>query len=186
MLRILSRRFYSSKTVFQYFPKSFPNGNPSWLVDLKSLRKEYRELQAHEHPDANANAHTSRSSDINHAYQTVRQPLLRAQYLLLIKGGIDLNDEKMAQTIAQHDPGLLMKVLDVHEQLEGLSSEQEVKAISRENRERMAVIEQELTKAFEQNDMETAAQLTVELRYWTSLDRAVKEWEPGKAVNLNH
>ncbi|CAR23373.1 J-type chaperone JAC1 [Lachancea thermotolerans CBS 6340] len=186
MLRIVCKRLYSSRSVFQQFPRTFRSRIWSWNVDLRGLRKEYRDLQALEHPDMNANSDSSRSSELNHAYQTLKQPLLRAQYILETQAGLDLRNEQTSREIAQQDPELLMRVLDVHEQLESLSSEQDVKVIARENRERMNVIEQTLGEAFAQHDWDRAAQLTVELRYWTSLDRAVKEWEPGKRLELNH
>ena len=147
---------------------------------------EYRELQAAEHPDTNSNGDASRSSELNHAYQTLRQPLLRAEYILKNQAGIDLRNEQTAQGIAQQNPELLMQVLDVHEQLESMTTEEDVAAVARENQERMREIEQRLGAAFEKQDWDAATQLTVELRYWTSLDRAVKEWEPGQRLEMSH
>ena len=43
-----------------------------------------------------------------------------------------------------------------------------------------------LKKAHESQDWEAAATLTVELRYWSNLDNAIKEWEPGKPILLTH
>ncbi|SCV00572.1 LANO_0F07558g1_1 [Lachancea nothofagi CBS 11611] len=186
MLRLTTRRLYSSRNLFKTFPQTLVGAKWAWNVDLRSLRKEYRGLQAQEHPDTNANTDSSRSSELNHAYQTLRQPLLRAQHILKTQAGMDLNDEHVAQRIAQQDPVLLMRVLDVHEELENLASEDDVKKVSLENQERLRDLEQRLGQAFSCQNWGLAAQLTVELKYWTSLDRAIKEWEPGKRLELNH
>ncbi|SCU93728.1 LADA_0G04610g1_1 [Lachancea dasiensis] len=186
MLKLVSRRCYSVRNAFKVFPSTFAAGQWSWDVDLRGLRKEYRSLQAQEHPDTNCNSDSSRSSELNHAYQTIRVPLLRAQHILKTQAGLDLDNEAGAQNIAQQDPNLLMRVLDVHEELETLGSEEDVRRIALENRARMAELNRQLGEAFGRQDWDRAAQLTVELKYWTSLDRAVKEWEPGKRLELHH
>jgi len=35
-------------------------------------------------------------------------------------------------------------------------------------------------------DFDTARKLTVELRYWLNIDKAAREWAPGKRVELQH
>ena len=84
------------------------------------------------------------------------------------------------------DPQLLMQVLDVHEQLEDISGESDLKVIEQANKQRLKDCEERLKKAHESQDWEAAATLTVELRYWSNLDNAIKEWEPGKPILLTH
>ncbi|SCU84589.1 LAFA_0D10792g1_1 [Lachancea sp. 'fantastica'] len=186
MSRYLSRKLYSTLNAFKVFPQTFAGGKWVWDVDLRKLRKEYRALQAQEHPDTNANTNSGKSSELNHAYQTLRQPLLRAQYILKTQAQLDLGNERKSQDIAQRDPELLMKVLDVHEELETLSTEEDVKQIASANQERMRDLEAKLGEAFKTENWILAAQLTVELKYWASLDKAVKEWEPGTRLELHH
>ncbi|SCU87533.1 LAMI_0D06436g1_1 [Lachancea mirantina] len=188
MLRTGFKRFQSTWNAFKLFPRTFPDGQAHWDVDLKKLRKEFRDLQAMEHPDTNGDKNGEKSAEnsamLNKAYQTLRQPLLRAQFLLKLRDGVDVTDEKMAQKVAQQEPTLLMRVLDVHEQLEEACEERQVRELARENRSRMSDVETQLSEAFAKRDVERAKQLTVELKYWTTLDQAVREWEPeqpGKA-----
>ncbi|CDO96117.1 unnamed protein product [Kluyveromyces dobzhanskii CBS 2104] len=190
MLRPILRCYSSStskasRTLFQWFPKTFVSGKPQWEVDLKKLRKEYRQLQAEHHPDVITSNVGDVSSELNRAYKTLSKPLTRSQYILGLQG-IDLNQDGEAQKVMSKDPQLLMLVLDVHEQLEDVNSEEDLKLIDQENKQRLKECEQKLEKAHESQDWETAAMLTVELRYWSNLDNAIKEWEPGKPILLTH
>lgn len=173
------------KTLFQWFPKTFPQGSATWDVDLKKLRKEYRQLQSEHHPDIASESSEDISSELNRAYKTLTKPLSRSQYILSLQG-IDLNQDGEAQKIMSKDPQILMQVLDVHEQLEEINSEEDLKQIELENKQRLKDCEQKIKEAYESNNLEVAAMLTVELRYWTNLDNAVKEWEPGRAIRLTH
>lgn len=192
MLRINQKRFIT--TFYQLFPRTFPKGEPTWNYDQGKLRKEYRALQAQHHPDmitksegsVEANDNGDQSSLINKAYHTLKDPLLRSQYVLKLVDGIDLSQEHVAQEIMQKNPSLLMQVLDIHEQLEDVENEEDVRAIDQENRKRIKNIESELTECYASKNYKQAAELTIELRYWANLAKAIKEWEPGKPVNLTH
>lgn len=66
---------------------------PAFRIDPLALDKRFRELQARVHPDrfAHAGEYERRVSlqwatRVNEAYQTLKNPLLRAQYLLELAG----------------------------------------------------------------------------------------------------
>lgn len=182
----LYTRLYSTKNFYQLFPKTFPKGKPQWTVDLRQLRQEYRKLQAVSHPDAQGSTTNDDSSTLNKAYHTLRQPLTRSQYLLQTQAHIDLSKDQVASEITQQDPELLMTVLDIHEQLESITTEEDLHQISKENKQRMERVQELLDDCYANHDFETAARLTIELKYWVNLDNAIKEWEPGKPVHLTH
>lgn len=192
MLRVNQRRFIT--TFYQLFPRTFPKGEPTWSYEPGQLRKEYRALQAQHHPDMISQADSSnatndggdQSSLLNKAYHTLKDPLLRSQYVLKLKDGIDLSQEQVAHEIMQRNPTLLMQVLDIHEQLEEVENEEDVRVIEKENKQRIKAIESQLGKCYADKQYDRAAELTVELRYWVNLAKAIKEWEPGKPVNLTH
>lgn len=183
-------------TFYELFPRTFPGGKPSWSVEQTKLRKEYRALQAQHHPDMLSKGNSSnqsvaddggdQSSLLNKAYHTLKDPLLRSQYVLKVVRGIDLTNEQVAQRIMQSNPKLLMQVLDIHEQLEEMENEGDVRVIEQENKQRIKELETRLNSCYENDQYDTAAQLTVELKYWVNLAKAIKEWEPGKPVNLTH
>ncbi len=66
---------------------------PLFRVDSLSLDKRFREIQARVHPDRFAHAGESErrvslqwATRVNEAYQTLKNPLARAQYLLELAG----------------------------------------------------------------------------------------------------
>lgn len=191
MLKFISSR-RSISTFYELFPRTFPSGKPQWKVEPLKLRKEYRDLQAQHHPDMlsattqSAQVGGDQSSLLNKAYHTLKDPLLRSQHILKTVHGMDLNQEQVAQSLMQRNPNLLMQVLDIHEQLEEVQNEQDVHTIEQENKKRMKDIEFELAKCYEGGNFEKASNLTVELKYWVSLAKAIKEWEPGQQVTLKH
>lgn len=185
----VTRRWIS---YYKLFPRTFPSSKPVWEVDQGKLRKEYRSLQAQFHPDKLRDAPgdsqelEERSALLNKAFHTLKAPLTRSQYLLKQLQGVDLQDDKVKQQLTASDPELLMEVLDVHEQLSECESEEDVRVIEQENKLRLREIESQLDAAYESNDLEAATVLTVSLKYWTNLALAIKEWAPGKPVELVH
>lgn len=90
-----------------------------FIVDSSALANHYRELQRVVHPDryAHGSAQEQRLSLqqatlVNEAYETLKDPLKRAQYLLLLHG-IDMN----AKQESTKDTGFLMQQLELREAL---------------------------------------------------------------------
>ena len=88
-------------------------------VDIKTLSLRYRELQGLVHPDKFANASESekrkalqKTTEINQAHETLKNPLLRAIYILKLKG-IDLDQEN----VTSHDGAFLMQQMELRESL---------------------------------------------------------------------
>lgn len=95
---------------------------PSFVLDASQLAVQYRQLQQQYHPDRYAAASDAerlqalqQASDVNAAYQTLKDPLSRAEYLLMLQG-LDIRGEQ--QTL--QDPEFLMQQLSWREELEAL------------------------------------------------------------------
>lgn len=91
-----------------------------FALDITTLTTRYQELQRQYHPDKFANGASSeqlravaQSATINQAWQTLRNPLLRAEYILSLNG-FDIASEQ--QTV--RDSEFLMEQLELHEELE--------------------------------------------------------------------
>lgn len=105
-----------SKNYFELF------GLPvSYRVDVAALSGRYRELQRVVHPDkfSSASAHEQRlalqhATQVNQAFETLKDPLKRAQYLLLLHG---IDEASGQQTTS--DKAFLMEQLDLREELAG-------------------------------------------------------------------
>lgn len=88
-------------------------------VPLESLAQSYRQLQHQVHPDKFSTATATekrlsvqQSSWINQAYQTLRDPLERAKYLLSLHGR-----EQTAANANINDPAFLLEQMELREAL---------------------------------------------------------------------
>lgn len=174
------------RTYYDLFPSSLPSGPPptgSFALDTRALRKEFLQLQAKAHPDLHAAEDKARaeatSAYINEAYKTLLNPLLRAQYLLSLRGVDVANDE----TAKVEDPELLMLVLELRERVEEAESEEEIEEMKQENEKRIAVSEKILDEIFrDETRTEEAKSEAVKLRYWVNVRESLDAWEKGKEV----
>lgn len=104
-----------SKNYFELF--GLPVG---YILDGDQLAERFRELQRVVHPDRYANASEQErrlsmqgATLINEAFQTLKDPIRRAHYLLSLHG-IDTDVEKETT----RDTAFLMEQLELREQLE--------------------------------------------------------------------
>ncbi|KAF2750862.1 Co-chaperone Hsc20 [Sporormia fimetaria CBS 119925] len=177
------------QTHYSFFPRSVPGGPPPqgpFAVDLDALKREFLQLQARAHPDLHPQEDKKKaqglSARINEAYKTLQSPLLRAQYLLSLRG-IELAEDETAKV---DDPELLMEVLDARERIEEAQSEEDLVEMKRENEARVAETVQALDEAFAEDNLEAAKAEAVRLRYWINIQESLHAWEKGKPVVLDH
>lgn len=122
------------------------------------------------------------SAQINEAYKTLQSPLLRAQYLLSLRG-IEVAEDEHAKV---DDPELLMEVLDAREQIEEAQSEEDLVGMKKENDARIEESVKVLEEAFATDNIEAAKAEAVRLRYWINIGDSLHAWERGKPVVLQH
>lgn len=67
--------------------------DPAFHIDLARVEQTYRDLQAQVHPDKFSSASDTErrlsmqwATHVNEAYQTLKQPIARARYLLSLRG----------------------------------------------------------------------------------------------------
>lgn len=108
------------KNYFELF-----NLSPTFSISLDKLASTFKALQSQVHPDRYANASSAEkrlsvqhSSLINQAYQTLRNPLERAKYLLRLHG---LDAAPQSNTIS--DPAFLMQQMELRERLEHIQQQ---------------------------------------------------------------
>jgi len=90
---------------------------PSFDVDLAALERAFFERSKQLHPDRVAGASAaervavlSRSRALNDAYQLIKRPVPRAEYLLA-RAGVTIGDNERL------DPAFLMEILELREEL---------------------------------------------------------------------
>ncbi|CCF50326.1 hypothetical protein NDA10_007601 [Ustilago hordei] len=167
---------------------SVPKGG--WQVDTNALKRAWRLKMAVTHPDRMVGRSekeqqigAQQSALINRAYETLLNPLPRAHYLLERH-----NAPEVSESDSLEDAELLMEVMELRERLEEAENEQEAAEVRADNKKLLDQTEETLAQAFAQNppDLETARQAAVQLRYWTNIEKAAREWSPGKRVELQH
>lgn len=187
-------------------------GNNGWDIDLNELKSIWRKRMALSHPDRMGSKSekeqqiaAQQSAMINKAYETLREPLQRA-HLLLEKFQSSIPSE--AESL--EDPEVLMEVMELREELEEASTEEEAAQVRARNKgelilgcaayklaaypfspltaERLDATVDVLKEAFSKQppDTETARSAAVGLRYWNNIEKAAREWQPGKRVELQH
>ena len=90
---------------------------PAYEVDLAALERAFFERSKQLHPDRAAGATAaervavlSRSRALNDAYQLIKRPVPRAEYLLA-RAGVTIGDNERL------DPAFLMEILELREEL---------------------------------------------------------------------
>ncbi|THY04132.1 Co-chaperone Hsc20 [Aureobasidium pullulans] len=187
--KITSRETLLPQTHYDFFPSFGPDALPPkgpFTLDLSLLRREFLQLQAKAHPDLAPQEKKRQaealSARINEAYKTLQNPLLRAQYILELRG-IDVAGDETAKV---EDPELLMEVLETREVIEEAASEEELQPLRELNERRIAGSVGVLEEAFKNDDMDAAKEEAVKLRYWINIRESVDAFEPGKPVVLIH
>ncbi len=126
-------------------------------LSLSDLEERYRRLSEQWHPDRQASMNASdrthillRAADLNQAYQTMRDDLKRASYLLELyktKFGQAQTDSSFSE-----DPDFLKSVLEWQEAIEearALHDEEKMQYLSQEALLGIGNVKQELTSLFE-------------------------------------
>ena len=117
----------------------------SFDVDLQRLSSTYQTLQKTVHPDKFAHASqqeqriaVQKSAHINDAYQTLKRPLLRAEYIL-IQRNVDMPNEQKSFS----DTSFLMHQMELRESLD------EVK-FSNDSGQALVMLQAELDSEYQQ------------------------------------
>ena len=140
----------------------------AFTLSEAELHKRYIALQQQYHPDkmvgkSDIERHQSvtLSMRINDGYETLKSPLDRAQYLLLLEG-IVVNDE---DDNVKPDSMLLMEMMEMREQLEYAQDGMALKAAMDDIKKAMSHCLTDMEAAFVLRNYEHAAPLTMRLKY---------------------
>ncbi|MBN6363319.1 co-chaperone HscB [Providencia huaxiensis] len=97
---------------------------PIYAIDSEQLTLRFQDLQRQYHPDRFATCSEQekmqalqKAANINAAYQALRHPLKRAEYMLSLHG-FDINNEQHTM----HDTAFLMEQLELREELDNIEN----------------------------------------------------------------
>lgn len=202
-------RYHSTApaNLFSLYPKNFPEGGPphdSFVVNDRSLRREYKQLQLVAHPDKQSLAgDDEQSTQINKSYRILSNPYTRLCHCIQLHhpDHVDISDDAVAKDlIAKYQnkspensmqyKEMLMTVLDAHELLELADTEQDLEELETENDIRIGDSEDTINAIIKRQwppaDWDELMMEAIKLKYWVNIQNACKEWEPGKPVHLTH
>jgi len=142
----------------------------SYFIQEKQLDNAFKELQKKLHPDKFAtksidekNVSTSSSSSINFAYQTLKDPVERAQYLIWLSFEKQIFDD--SKTI--QDPAFMMEVFELREEIqENINNPERKSKLIKYIQVSINNAEKEFEAAIQGNNSEEAIQNATRLKYY--------------------
>jgi molecular chaperone HscB len=144
--------------------------DPSFEVDAGQLEKRYIEMQQQYHPDRFVMSPPrdriialQKATDINAAYETLKDPLQRAEYLLELKG-IHITGEQPDVKAGQD---ILMEAMEKREQLNEAADAAAVRRLEEEIAREAKVCLKKMSSAFSRYEDTVATQLALKLRFLT-------------------
>jgi len=150
----------------------------SYDVDLNQVQKFYMDLQKQVHPDRFANGSDlekrlsmQQTSWINEAQATLKDPVLRAIYLLELKG-MDINLENETTM----DAAFLMQQLEMRERLEHVKKEDDplttLDAMAKELKSSISDMKKSFALSYEENKIDESREWIRKLQF---MQKAKKE-----------
>ncbi|MBI3710816.1 MAG: Fe-S protein assembly co-chaperone HscB [Proteobacteria bacterium] len=145
---------------------------PAFAVDEAEIDRHYFAAQRLLHPDRFATRTAreraisqSQAVSLNEAYETLKDPLMRANYLLKLKG-IDVNPDG-CNTI--RDPTLLMEQMEQREALQAAETAEDVARLARGAKDQLEACLKRVAAAFVADDLAVAESETTRLKYLVKL-----------------
>lgn len=154
---------------------------PGFEIDLAQLERHYFGLQRKLHPDRFAGRSgceklysQQQATQLNEAYETLKDPMRRAVYLLKLAGRAVDADSKATVT----DPALLMESMEAREALAEAETAAEAGAVLIRAEADIASGIADLAQAFAERRLDQAEKLVLRLKY---LSRLAEEARAHKA-----
>jgi molecular chaperone HscB len=171
------------KTYFEIF-----NIPQSYNLNLDELEGKYLQLQKEFHPDKLVNKSDGErlilanlSADVNDAYQILKSPLHRAEYVLSLHKIIVNADAK--DTIKPNTQ-ILLEAMEMREQLEDVTSFEEIKTFEKTIKNEQQTSKQKIIELFNQElntkNLEIIALETIRLKYISKFLEDIKSKVKGK------
>lgn len=154
----------------------------SYTLSQEQLAVRYQDLQRQYHPDRFASASAAEqlasvqhSATINQAWQTLRHPLTRAEYILSLHG-FDLASEQ--HTV--RDTAFLMEQLELREELDEIEKSQDearLTAFIQRVKGMYDVRQRQVAEQLDSEAWETAADTVRKLRFLDKLQNVAEQLE---------
>lgn len=154
--------------------------SPAFALDVVALDQRYREVQGRVHPDKHAHLSDAEqrvamqwATHANEAYQTLKSPLKRAQYLLALRG-VDPQVERNTAMPME----FLVQQLECREAVAEARGERDLDALEALQRDMRKEIKAEyatIGQQFDADDNEAAAQTVRRLLFKQKLLQEIED-----------
>ncbi|XVN42559.1 MAG: Fe-S protein assembly co-chaperone HscB [Candidatus Rickettsia vulgarisii] len=139
-------------------------------IDLEMLDKQYFVMQLKYHPDKaraseDKQSNLAISTQLNMAYQTLKDDLKRAEYLLSLHN-IILDEEETRKSMSPEQLGDIWSDLELVEITEGIKELENI--LNNKITEQQQFIES-LGVAFQNQNIQSALEITIKLKYLKNL-----------------
>lgn len=162
----------------------------TYEVDTGLLKERYLTLQRKFHPDryASASAYEQRiavqsASSVNRAFEVLRTPVKRAQYLLELAGVEQAND---GETISDTD--FLMAQMNLRQQMaevrDGADPLAELDVLEQQVKADFSALEQEFSSAYKLDNLESASATLIKMQFYSKLLIELEDMEEALEENL--
>lgn len=148
----------------------------TYTVPIDELKSRYKQLMKELHPDRYATApkdeatqKAAMATNVTRAYSVIGDPLSRALHLLDLHGSPI--QESNDQSLVDHD--LLLEVMEIREQIENASTDDEMKPILQSTVARRDELIGQLATAFREKRISDAKLLTAKLQYWSRIEETI-------------
>ncbi|MFV0576929.1 MAG: co-chaperone HscB [Vibrio sp.] len=152
-------------------------------VETAALSEQFRELQRRFHPDKFAASSerdrllaVQKAAEINDAFQTLKAPILRAEYILSLQG-VDIRAEQ--QTMS--DPMFLMEQMELREEAEEITHQADPESALFDFDSKVQKMyqnqTQELKNLLDEANWEQAADAVRKLKFIDKLKREIEQIE---------
>jgi len=149
--------------------------------DLNHLKEKNRELQQKVHPDRFANSSEAEKREamqitslVNEAYNTLKDPLLRLQYMLSLKG-VDMN----AETDTSMDAAFLMEQMELREEIADVRRQNDpldvLDTMTSELKNKSADLIQAFEQCFETDDLDKGREIVRKLQFLNKAQKEINE-----------
>ncbi|MEB3754168.1 Fe-S protein assembly co-chaperone HscB [Acinetobacter sp. MD2(2019)] len=142
-------------------------------IDLTALKSEFLKLQQQYHPDKAQDKAQAliQSSEINQAYKTLSLVDSRAAYLLSLKK----QDQGLEQSI--HDFEFLQSALEIREQLDEASTEDQLKGLKTEVEQWISGLVREFKIDYDAEDWSEARDTVRKLKFFQRVMNDIEKAE---------
>ncbi len=153
----------------------------STTLDINLLKEKNRELQQQIHPDRFANSSDAekreamqKTSLLNQAFETLKNPILRLRYMLTLKG-IDMN----AETDTSMDGGFLMEQMELREEIMDVRNQAEpldvLDTMTTELKSKSADLINNFAKLFQNNELDKSREIVRKLQFLNKAQKEINE-----------